>query len=181
MEISKQDPKGIPGIRFEAIKPDHASRVLQYLATLHEERLLTLNRMKKLPSEQREREWLQKFDGGKGYGVAAFDGDRIIGFLHAEILEPQEMSVNCEFGLSVLAEYRRRGIGSNLIRQAEDWAWGKGVWRMELGVYSNNADGILLYQRLGYREDGRRVDAVKLWNGDRADVIHMYKFLNQPA
>jgi GNAT superfamily N-acetyltransferase len=167
-------------IDYQAVKPDHAGKVLDFLATIHEEKLLTLNRMTKLPSEEREREWLKKFDGGKGFGMVARIEDRIVGFLHAEILQPKEMSVNCEFGLSILADYRRQGIGSYLIQQAEDWAWAKGAFRMELGVYSNNAGGIQLYEKLGYHEDGRRVNAVKLWNGELADIIHMYKFLNDP-
>ncbi len=144
-------------IEYFLVKPDHAAQVLHFLAAIHDEQLLTLNRMSKLPSEE-----------------------RIVGFLHAEILQPKEMSVNCEFGLSILAEYRRQGIASHLIQQAEDWAWAKGSWRMELGVYSNNVAGIKLYEKLGYRIDGRRVNAVKLWNGEIADIVHMYKFLNDP-
>lgn len=167
-------------IEFVHAKPDHAAKVLEFLAEIHKEKLLTLNRMTKLPSEQREREWLKKFDGGKGFGMMAMENDHIVGFLHAEVLQPKELSGNCEFGLSILANYRRRGIGTRLIQEVEDWAWAKGVTRMELGVYSNNEAGILMYEKLGYQVDGRRVDAVRLWNGDRADIIHMYKFLSDP-
>ncbi len=165
-------------LSFHSATPEDAADVLQFLAAIHEEKLLTLNRMTRLPSVEREREWLKKFSGKDGFSMLARADGSVIGFMHAEILQPLEMSVNCEFGISILADYRRRGIATKMITAAEDWARERGVLRMELGVYSNNVGGIELYEKLGYREDGRRVQAVRLWNGDRADIIHMFKFLN---
>jgi GNAT superfamily N-acetyltransferase len=60
-----------------------------------------------------------------------------------------------EFGVSVLAEQRGRGIGTALIRHLEAWAIAHGAERIILNVAEANPDAIRLYHRLGYVDNGR--------------------------
>jgi len=54
------------------------------------------------------------------------------------------------FLLHVLPEHRRRGIGSALMHQAEDWARERGDRQIGLQVFQGNQPALTLYQRLGY-------------------------------
>lgn len=54
------------------------------------------------------------------------------------------------FLLYVLPEYRRQGIGSALMRYAEDWARAKGDRQIGLQVFQFNQPALNLYQQLGY-------------------------------
>jgi len=60
-----------------------------------------------------------------------------------------------EFGVSVVAAYRGRGIGRALIGHLEGWAADHGVERMILNVSEANEGAIRLYHELGYRDYDR--------------------------
>lgn len=47
--------------------------------------------------------------------------------------------------------HRRRGIGSALMQQAEDWARSQGYPRIGLQVFTTNQPALQLYQKLGYQ------------------------------
>jgi ribosomal protein S18 acetylase RimI-like enzyme len=53
--------------------------------------------------------------------------------------------------LSVLPEYRGRGLGSDLLEQLHERLRSQGAQDFILGALAGNADAIRLYQRHGYR------------------------------
>lgn len=55
------------------------------------------------------------------------------------------------FLLYVLPEYRRQGIGTALMRQAETWAKAHGDRQIGLQVFQANQPALALYQSLGYQ------------------------------
>lgn len=57
------------------------------------------------------------------------------------------------FLLYVMPEYRRQGIGSALMRHAEDWARVRGDRQLGLQVFQNNQPALNLYHRLGYQTE----------------------------
>lgn len=56
------------------------------------------------------------------------------------------------FLLYVVPEHRRRGIGSALMKQAQQWAAARGDRQIGLQVFCHNRAALDLYRRLGYRE-----------------------------
>ncbi|NEP60902.1 MAG: GNAT family N-acetyltransferase [Symploca sp. SIO2G7] len=66
--------------------------------------------------------------------------DQIRGNRHAHV-----------FLLYVMPKYRRQGIGSALMRYAEDWAKARGDRQIGLQVFQRNQPALHLYQRLGYQ------------------------------
>lgn len=50
----------------------------------------------------------------------------------------------------VMAEHRRRGIGSALVRHAEQYARDRGDDRIGLQVFQSNQPALRLYQSMGY-------------------------------
>jgi RimJ/RimL family protein N-acetyltransferase len=80
-----------------------------------------------------------------------------------------------EFGVSVHPNMQRQGIGKLLIESL--LAWAKENVRIEkvyLNVFATNTHAVKLYERLGFREEGRHIKAVKQLNGEYVDVLQMY-------
>ena len=55
------------------------------------------------------------------------------------------------FLLYVMPEHRRQGIGSALMRHAENWARARGDHQIGLQVFQNNQPALRLYHQLGYQ------------------------------
>lgn len=60
-----------------------------------------------------------------------------------------------DLGLFVIAELRRRGIGSQLMTTMLDWAQGSGFEKITLSTLASNAAAIALFHRFGFGEEGR--------------------------
>ena len=58
-------------------------------------------------------------------------------------------------GVALFPEYRHRGIGTQLMKLAEDQAIAKGFTKLSLIVFEQNVKAKQLYERLGYREIAR--------------------------
>ena len=61
-----------------------------------------------------------------------------------------------DVGLMVAHAARRRGVGTALLAEAEEWARGAGVRKIELHVFPHNEAALALYEGLGYRREGYR-------------------------
>lgn len=79
--------------------------------------------------------------------------------------------------LDVLEKFRRRGIGTRLLRAAEESAWSQGARLIVLETATTNKPAIALWTGRGYREAGRH----KNYYGAGLDAIEMHKLLNQHA
>jgi RimJ/RimL family protein N-acetyltransferase len=78
------------------------------------------------------------------------------------------------FELSVAERFRRRGVGRMLIQALLRWCEESPVLeKVYLAVLSSNVPALSLYQRLGFREEGRLVDAIKLGPAHYCDEVLM--------
>jgi L-phenylalanine/L-methionine N-acetyltransferase len=59
-------------------------------------------------------------------------------------------------GMSVSAQWRRKGVGRELMTAVLEWAPTAGIKRIELYVYARNAAAIGLYEKFGFAVEGRR-------------------------
>lgn len=77
------------------------------------------------------------------------------------------------FGISVHDEYAGRGVGSALMKAALDLAdnW-LNYTRIELDVFTDNADAIALYKKFGFEIEGTH-KAYAFRHGKLADVYSM--------
>jgi len=75
-------------------------------------------------------------------------------------------------GTGLLPEYRGKGIGGKLLRQAIQRAEDKGLTRIELYVNADNLNAIALYKKLGFETEGLKRKASCL-NGQYRDVMIM--------
>ncbi|MCL2656328.1 MAG: GNAT family N-acetyltransferase [Betaproteobacteria bacterium] len=104
--------------------------------------------------------------------LIACDGEEVIG--HADLTIPT-LEGHTHLGvlnMSLLPPYRGRGIGSHLLKAIVAAAWAHGLTRIELQAYSSNTLAIGVYERAGFRHEGRRRKA-RFLDGEYDDAVLM--------
>ena len=92
--------------------------------------------------------------------LVAVAGRQVIGMVGVAMQDPPDPGSiiravpTVDLGISVLDEWRGRGVGQALMAAAERWATERGAGRMVLDMSSENAGALRFYQRLGYRQHG---------------------------
>lgn len=83
-------------------------------------------------------------------------------------------------GIAVAPEAQGQGVGQALMAALCDWAdrWGQ-VLRLELTVFVDNPRAIALYQRHGFRQEGRHL-GYALRDGAYVDVFSMARMHPSP-
>lgn len=77
-----------------------------------------------------------------------------------------------ELGMGVMARWRGRGIGTQLLTDTVEAGDAENFLRVELSVHSDNNRAIKLYRDFGFVEEGRKVRA-RLKDGVHVDVVMM--------
>jgi RimJ/RimL family protein N-acetyltransferase len=149
-----------------------APLVLDFLRDFRAEGLQTVLQHASLPTAQDEETFIQRLDGAARAMFVALDDERVVGCLNARVYRHPQFRHTCEFGVGVLKSHRGAGVGSALIGGLLQWSRQRGLRRIELTVVASNTAAIGLYRRLGFREECRKVGAIR--RGARyEDVIHM--------
>ena len=87
--------------------------------------------------------------------LVAIAGDEVIGSLGISREDQPVTRHVASLGMMVSPAWRRRGVGSALMREAIAWARRAGVEKLELSVYPGNEAAIGLYRSFGFEEEGR--------------------------
>jgi RimJ/RimL family protein N-acetyltransferase len=103
-----------------------------------------------------------------GMLVAVADGE-VIGSVHVEA----SRHGFGEIGMAIVREWRGRGVGSALLAAAIEWARGRGLHKLSLGVFPHNTAAIALYRKFGFVEEGRRVKQYRRANRELWDAVEM--------
>ena len=123
-------------------------------------------------SLSREREILERLAKDHNYAIVETEHDRLIG--NCGLLDIDNLNGTCEIGIFIGdKEYWGRGYGPEamtlLLGYAFDYLNMRNIW---LRVYDFNERGIAAYRKLGFREVGRRRNALRR-GGVEYDVIFM--------
>jgi RimJ/RimL family protein N-acetyltransferase len=78
-----------------------------------------------------------------------------------------------EVGMLVAVGWRGRGVGSELMPAAIEWARAQGLHKLYLEVFPTNAPAIALYRKCGFVEEGRRVKQYRRASGELWDSLMM--------
>ncbi len=81
-----------------------------------------------------------------------------------------------EMGVDIIKEYQGRGYGGEAINWALDWAFKTaGLHRVELTVLGWNDGAMHLYEKIGFREEGRRRECLfkddKWWDQVQMGIL----------
>ncbi|MBC7772484.1 MAG: GNAT family N-acetyltransferase [Pyrinomonadaceae bacterium] len=83
-----------------------------------------------------------------------------------------------DFGISVHADWRGRGIGRVMIETLMEWAAAHDtIEKIFLGALSTNKRAIRLYRRLGFRKEAVRHSFFKLGPGQYVDDVMMSRWV----
>lgn len=86
--------------------------------------------------------------------------EEIVGLLHCEGSSDLFTRHNVTLSVWLRADYRGKGIGTQLISDGLVWARSKPyVRRVELEVFADNEPAIQFYERMGFLTEGWRVRA----------------------
>jgi RimJ/RimL family protein N-acetyltransferase len=107
---------------------------------------------------EQEREWIRQHTEQDNALLLVVEAEgEIVGVLHCEGSADLFTRHNVTFGVSLRADYRGRGIGTQLINECLAWAHSKPyVRRVQLEVFANNEAAIQLYERMGFLTEGWR-------------------------
>jgi ribosomal protein S18 acetylase RimI-like enzyme len=101
----------------------------------------------------------------------ALDAERVIGWCEVRREQLPGREHSGVLGVGVRAPFRGAGLGRRLMQAALAAAWQRGFSRIELWVRSPNATAIALYQKMGFIEEGRRRDAIRLDFGPEDELL----------
>ncbi|WP_341210972.1 GNAT family N-acetyltransferase [uncultured Limimaricola sp.] len=102
----------------------------------------------------------------------AHDGGRVVGWCDIQ-RSSHAVRAHCgTLGMGVVTGHRGRGIGRALLDATLEAARGAGVRRVELSAYASNLAAIALYERMGFRHEGRQRDAYRI-DGRFEDAVSM--------
>jgi GNAT superfamily N-acetyltransferase len=90
--------------------------------------------------------------------LVAESGGQVVGIVsfHITPLLHEESDAGRVTAMVVDSEFRGKGIGTLLLREAEQWAWSCGCSRVEITSGDHRPDAHRFYEGHGYRCDERR-------------------------
>jgi putative acetyltransferase len=161
IDIRLINESDIPGFR-DCL--DSVARERKYLAQL------------KAPPVERVAEFVMEALGRGEVRVVAVDSSRVVGWCDITPHHWEGLDHVGELGMGVLREYRRKGIGSSLLRAALDISQRAGIEKVELDVFASNKAAIELYENMGFVIEGRRLKSRHI-DGEYDDIVEMGLFL----
>lgn len=110
--------------------------------------------------------------GGYNFAIVLRQGDRLIG--NISLMEVDQRNRCATVGLFIgEAEHRSKGYGAEALRLLLDYGFNTlNLRNIDLTVHADNARGIACYKKVGFREYGRRGDAV-FKDGRYVDQVRM--------
>ena len=90
--------------------------------------------------------------------VVAAEGDEVLGVVFANTRRDYFTGATAAY-IEVLAVAERaagQGVARRLMEAVEEWARARGMWRVELTVFSVNTRARGFYEHLGYRDEFAR-------------------------
>jgi RimJ/RimL family protein N-acetyltransferase len=149
-----------------------AEALCAFMNEIADEGLDTISGLR--PSLEEERDFLSKVSQKeRAIILVATDGKRIIGMLDAWAGDKAHNRNAARLGMSVLAPYRRAGIGRRMLQMAiADMQRWPDFCRIELDVAPWNEPAIRLYESEGFMREGTRRKAAT-FHGRPTDLLLM--------
>lgn len=168
---------GVPNLTIRSIEPEDY-RAMQALFTLPG--VIWGTMQLPFPSVEIWRKRVTELPENRRLLVACVD-DKLVGNAGLSIpSSPRRRHVG-EIGMAVHDDWCGRGIGTALLHSVIDLAdrW-LNLSRLELSVYVDNAPAIALYEKCGFKREGRSENHA-FRDGEYVDTLAMARVLNSVA
>lgn len=110
-------------------------------------------------------------DGSGIYLVAEFEG-KLVGHAFLEPYRLQSLCHNADLNIAVHLGWHRMGVGTKLLEHIIEWAKSSDVIKkIQLNVRASNLPAISLYKKMGFKEEGRLKNRVKVKDRYIDDLI----------
>lgn len=110
--------------------------------------------------------------------LIALHEEEIVGLISFEGNNKKLLNHHGTFGVNVRDQWQGNGVGEVLVQTLLTWCEeNPEIEKVCLGVLGTNNAAIQLYKKLGFREEGRKVNQIKFKDGTYADDVLMYKFV----
>ena len=155
-----------------------AEKLQQYCAVLFAESLETIYLRDSIPSVTDQSKFIDAIITAPcSVLLLAVVENKVVGMLDAQGFDHPQKCHRIQFGMSVAKEYRRQGIGNQLLKSLIAWSELNNIKRIELEVFTNNPAAILLYENLGFLTEGVKQGAV-LVDKKAIDILLMAYTVN---
>lgn len=158
------------------VRPSDVLRLAEHFSTVAEEPLFVMTQSFPRSFEQTQEFVEQILESRSASLFVARVATLIVGHCLIRASDFMAMRHVGKVSLAVSPEFRRRGVGYQLLELAEDWAKVHGLRKLTLDVLANNRPALRLYEKRRYREEGARRDQVWI-DGDFHDELLLAKFL----
>ncbi|WP_067681287.1 GNAT family N-acetyltransferase [Nocardia miyunensis] len=152
------------GIRIEAMRPEHATQVLEIYRLGIDSGDATF--------ETHAPTW-EKFDTTKltEHRYTALDGDRVLGWVAVvRVSDRRAYAGVVEHSVYVHPDARGRGVGLALMTTLLKSTDTAGIWTVQSGIFPENTASLALHRRAGFRVIGTR-ERIGRHHGRWRDVI----------
>ena len=161
-------------------KPDDAQALLEHARTILAEDLYNITTVDEFKmTAEKEREWIQAhFDNPAHIVLLAEVNGSLTGLLHFENGSRKRLAHKGTLHMSIQPEARGKGIGTALLQSLIAWAKENPVIeKLTLTVFAANQPAISLYKKMGFIEEGRRIQGIKVGDAKYVDEILMSRFV----
>jgi len=126
---------------------------------------------------QKQVKGLETFAGQEDRTILiATEQNEIVGYILLVQGTCQRNLHTAYLAMGVLNEYQGRGIGTELLHKAKEWAQERGVSRLELTVMQHNLNAIKLYTKAGFVCEGVKKKSLRI-SDKWIDELYMACFL----
>lgn len=108
----------------------------------------------------------------KGVYLVAEYESQLVGHAFLETYSLQSLRHVADLNLAVHLGWHKKGIGTQLLEHLIEWAKNSdNIEKIQLNVRSSNLAAISLYKKMGFEEEGRLKNRVKVQEGYLDDVV----------
>ncbi|QTL52455.1 GNAT family N-acetyltransferase [Priestia aryabhattai] len=149
------------------------------IVAIKQEIVITNDFLLRLPEEVQEtaeeyRKKIQMRQENGGLTLIVEFNSQVVGFLSFQRPSYMRLHHTGSFGICVKQEFSNKGVGTTLLSYLIEWSKEqKGLEKINLDVFSNNKRAIHLYKKLGFKEEGKQINQIRLKDGSYADIVFM--------
>ena len=154
--------------------PEDAEEMLEYVDQVAGETdNLTFGQGEFKMTLEEEQDFIEKqLNSDRELMLIARKSDEIVGQINMNGNLKERLAHKAEFGVTVRKEYWGLGIGRILVEMMLEYAREQGIKKINLAVLADNQRAISLYEKLGFKKEGREKMGMKI-KGQYQNLIHM--------